>query len=95
MANNRTLTAANAVIMLGITGLYDVPRRLQGFSADDVADVEAVSTGETGAARLQARAFAGSLGLDGADERAMRRAQAEGLRQLLIDFLDRDVRPLL
>lgn len=47
MANNRTLTSANAVIMLGVVGLYDVPRRLQGFSADDVADVDAVSTGET------------------------------------------------
>lgn len=47
MANDRTLTAANAVLMLGAVGLYDVPRRIQGFSADDVTDVEALNVGET------------------------------------------------
>ncbi len=47
MANTRTLTAANAIITLGVTGLYDTPRRLQGFSADDVTDFEALGVGET------------------------------------------------
>lgn len=47
MANDRTLTAANVVLMLGVTGLYDVPRRMQGFSADDVTDMEALGVGET------------------------------------------------
>lgn len=53
MANARTLTAANAVITLGITGLYATPRRLQGFSADDVTDFDALTVGET------------SMGVDG------------------------------
>lgn len=53
MANTRTLTAANVVLMLGVTGLYDTPRRLQGFSADDVTDIDALTQGE------------GSMGVDG------------------------------
>jgi hypothetical protein len=53
MANTRTLTAANAIIMLGVIGLYDTPRRLQGFSADDVSDLDALAVGE------------GSMGVDG------------------------------
>lgn len=47
MANNRTITAANAVLMLGAIGLYDTARRLQGFSADDVTDMDGLSVGET------------------------------------------------
>lgn len=53
MANDRTLTAANAILMLGVTGLYDVARQMQGFSADDVTDMDAVGVGET------------SMGVDG------------------------------
>lgn len=53
MANNRTLTAANAILMLGVDGLYNSPRRLQGFSADDVTDMDALTVGE------------GSMGVDG------------------------------
>ena len=53
MANTRTLTSANAIIMLGVIGLYDTPRRLQGFSADDVSDIDALAVGE------------GSMGVDG------------------------------
>lgn len=53
MANTRTITAANAVLMLGITGLYNTPRRIQGFSADDVTDLDALAVGET------------SMGVDG------------------------------
>lgn len=53
MANNRTLTAANAVLMLGVVGLYPTPRRIQGFSADDVTDLGDLSIAET------------SMGVDG------------------------------
>lgn len=53
MANNRTLTAANAIIMLGFEGLYPTARRLQGFAADNVATIDPVSNAET------------SMGIDG------------------------------
>jgi len=46
MANTRTLTSANAVLTLGVKGLFDTPRRLQGFSADDVTDVDPLTNGE-------------------------------------------------
>ncbi len=49
----RTLTAANAVLMLGVTGLYDAPRRLQGFSADNITELDALAVGEA------------SMGVDG------------------------------
>ena len=47
MANNRTLTAANCILMIGVQGLYDTPRRIQGFSADDVTDFDALTVKET------------------------------------------------
>lgn len=47
MANDRTITAANAIVMIGVTGLYDTPRRLQGFSADNIADIDSVSSLES------------------------------------------------
>ena len=53
MANNRTLTAANAILMIGVQGLYDTPRRLQGFAADNVTTVDPVTNAET------------SMGIDG------------------------------
>lgn len=53
MANNRTLTSANAVLMIGAIGLYDAPRQIQGFSADDVTDMDPLTLGET------------SMGVDG------------------------------
>ena len=53
MANNRTLTAANAIIMIGVQGLFDTPRRLQGFAADNVTTIDPVSNAET------------SMGIDG------------------------------
>lgn len=46
MANDRTLTAANAIIMLGVEGLYSTPRRLQGFAADNVANIDPVTNAE-------------------------------------------------
>lgn len=51
--NNRTLTSANAVIMLSVSGLFNAPVRIQGFSADDITDMDTVKPTET------------SMGLDG------------------------------
>ncbi len=42
----KTLTAANAVIMIGVTGLFGVSQQLQGFATDDVYDVDQVDAGE-------------------------------------------------
>lgn len=53
MANNRTITSANAVLMLGVTGLYDSPRQIQGFSSDNITDMGDITQSET------------SFGLDG------------------------------
>lgn len=43
----KTLTSANAIFLLGITGLFDVPVQLQGFAAEDIFDAEGVDTAET------------------------------------------------
>jgi hypothetical protein len=43
----KSLTAANCVLILKIGGLYDVPVQLQGFSADDVFDVDNIESAET------------------------------------------------
>jgi len=43
----KTLTGANAIIMLTVPGLFDVPQRLQGFAADDVYDVDNIDSTET------------------------------------------------
>ena len=53
MANTRTLTAANAILTIGVESLYPQGRRLQGFSADDITDIDALAIGE------------GSMGVDG------------------------------
>ncbi len=42
----KTITAANAVFMLSVPGLFNAPIQLQGFSADDVFDTEAVEPAE-------------------------------------------------
>lgn len=47
MANDRTITAANVILTLSVRGLYDAPRRLQGFSADDVTDLDVNTNAET------------------------------------------------
>lgn len=44
---DKTLTGANSVLLLGVTGLFDVPRQLQGFATDDVYDADAVDSAET------------------------------------------------
>lgn len=43
----RTLTAANAIILIAVPGLFDVPQRLQGFATDDVFDTDDVAPVET------------------------------------------------
>lgn len=49
----RTLTSANSIITLAVAGLFDAPRQLQGFSADNIFDTDAVTNAET------------SMGVDG------------------------------
>lgn len=44
---DRTITAANAVYMLDIPGLYPVPQRLQGFGTDSAFDTDASEPAET------------------------------------------------
>lgn len=41
-----TITSANAVYMLAVTGLFPVPQRLEEFAADDVFDTEALTVAE-------------------------------------------------
>ncbi len=47
MANNRTITAANAIILLGATGLFDTAQRIEGFAADNITDMDAYQPTET------------------------------------------------
>ena len=42
----KSLTAANAIITLGATGLFPVAQQIQGFAADDVFDAEALDSAE-------------------------------------------------
>lgn len=49
----KTLTAANSVLLISVTGLFDIPVRLQGFSADNVYDTDDVTPTES------------SMGVDG------------------------------
>jgi hypothetical protein len=47
MANNRTITSANAVLMLSVVGLYDSPRQIQGWSSDNFTDMGDMTQSET------------------------------------------------
>lgn len=47
------ITAANAIVMLGVKNLFNTPIQMQGFSADDIFGTEAIDTAET------------SMGVDG------------------------------
>lgn len=47
MANNRTLTSANAILMLAVSPVWPVATRIKGFAADDVTNIDAVDTAET------------------------------------------------
>lgn len=42
----RTLTAANSILMLSITGLFPVPQRIQGYATDDAFATEGVTPAE-------------------------------------------------
>ena len=41
-----SITAANAIFMFGILGLFPVPQQLQGFAADDIFSMDPVETTE-------------------------------------------------
>ena len=41
-----TLTAANSILLLSVTGLYSTPQQIQGYSADDAFDVDIVTRAE-------------------------------------------------
>lgn len=43
----RTLTAANAIISISITGLFPIPQQIKGFSADNVYDTQPQDVNET------------------------------------------------
>ena len=43
----RTITAANSVFMLSVAGLFPVPQRLQGYSADAAFAFDEVENAET------------------------------------------------
>lgn len=44
---DKTLTGANAVLLLGVSGLFDIPQQIQGFATDDVFDVDQIDSAET------------------------------------------------
>ena len=43
----KSITSANAILMLGILDLFPVPQQLQGFAADDVTDLSDLAPAET------------------------------------------------
>lgn len=48
-----SITSSNAALFLGVTGLYAVPQKIQGFGADDVYDTQELEIAEA------------SMGVDG------------------------------
>lgn len=44
---DRTITAANSVFLLGVVGLFAVPQRLEGYSADAAFETESNEPVET------------------------------------------------
>lgn len=53
MPNNRTTTAADAILYISVDPIFPVAQRIQGFSADDVTNMDQVVQTET------------SMGVDG------------------------------
>lgn len=47
MANNRTLTAANAIVAVDVPGLFQVPQVIDGFEIDDNFTSGAINIAET------------------------------------------------
>ncbi|GGN49338.1 hypothetical protein GCM10011349_19890 [Novosphingobium indicum] len=45
--NNRTLTSANAILLIGVDLIFPVAQRIQGFSTDDLTDMDNVEPVET------------------------------------------------
>lgn len=43
MANNRTLTSANSRLYLSVATIYPTMQLLQGYTADDITDTDAVT----------------------------------------------------
>ena len=41
-----SITSANAVLMMSVNSIYSTPVQIQGFSADDVFDVEPLQSAE-------------------------------------------------
>lgn len=41
-----SITSANSILLIGVTGLYTVPQQLQGFAADDAYSIDSVDTSE-------------------------------------------------
>ena len=42
-----SITSANAILYLGVTGLFPTPQKIQGFATDDIYDTEALEVGDT------------------------------------------------
>ena len=42
-----TITSANSVLILSVTGLYNVPQIIQGYAADDAFSVQPVARSES------------------------------------------------
>lgn len=45
--NTRTLTAANAILLIGVDLIFPIAQRIQGFSTDDVTDMDGIEPVET------------------------------------------------
>lgn len=43
----RTITSANAVLMLAVTGVFSTPQQIQNFGPDEMFDTEAIDMVET------------------------------------------------
>lgn len=41
-----SITSANSILLLGVTGLYTVPQQLQGFGSDDAYSMDPVDNAE-------------------------------------------------
>lgn len=46
MANNRTLTSANSRLYLSVATIYPTMNLIQGYTADDITDTDAVQPGQ-------------------------------------------------
>ncbi len=45
--NTRTITAANTKLLISVTGLFDTPQLIQGYSADNVVGTDSIAQVET------------------------------------------------